>query len=216
MFVVGLICGFIILASITSILILKSRYCECFCSVFITPDNKFRLLCIVKTTLLLFKQILITQLIKYPIWQWVFGILSVVSLFTIMTLTYAFDKDSINDIISNKRAELFYITYGVSYIITNLSASLIVISSLFYIPKDSIETLIMPFTFLYFTKLYNNEYSRFKEQRKREFKRDIDKKQLPTSIQTLYYFQCVVVMMSLMTFVVLILFQTEKEIGYLN
>eukprot|EP01084_Bolivina_argentea_P295331 508410_1 len=55
--VIGAICGFIIIVAISS-MILHKYQCN-WCLVILSYDNKFRFLCIVKTTLILIKQILI-------------------------------------------------------------------------------------------------------------------------------------------------------------
>eukprot|EP01084_Bolivina_argentea_P253000 424865_1 len=207
---VGVICGSIIFFSISSMCIYKFQCCCCL--LFVSADNKFRLLCVVKTTLLLVKQFLIYQ-IDTNIWKWVFRILSILSLISIAIITYAFDHVFVKELTHMKHAKLFYITYGVSYFVTNISTAVIVIASLYQIPRDDQVTIVIPFLFLYFSKLYNNEYSRYKEYIKGKLRNEVDNKQLPCTIASLYHVQQVVVMMSSMTLVVLLLANRTNILG---
>ena len=62
--------------------------------------------------------------------------------------------------------------YGVSYLASNLSASIIVVCNLADIDNDSaVQRLLFPFVFLTFTKLYSNEFARYKEHLQGEEKK---------------------------------------------
>ena len=104
------------------------------------------------------------------------------------------------------------IRYGVSYLASNLSASIIVVCNLADIDNDSaVQRLLFPFVFLTFTKLYSNEFARYKEHLHGEEKKHVinHRDDVPTQIPSLSFdiqnlrhcnnlvhIQCIVVQMS--------------------
>eukprot|EP01084_Bolivina_argentea_P227772 384742_1 len=106
---IGVTCGCITFASISSMIFHKWQCCVCL--TFFQADNKFRVLCFSKTLLLLIKQQLISQTTN-NIWKRLLQILSVVSLLTIAIITWSFDYGFIRKLNNIKHWKCIYITYG--------------------------------------------------------------------------------------------------------
>ena len=211
-FYIAIPCFAIIFISISSMIMYKWHGgCNRFCLFFISNDNKFRFLCMIKTFLLFAKQLLIYQIESIG-WKWALRILSVLSLITLSTITYGFDWNFTKQIGNMKHAKLFYITYGVSYLVTNISTAVVVISSLFPTAGQQYYFMVLlPFLFLVVSKLYNNEYARYMDDVNNRLLKHFDPKQFPTNTISLYYFQTVVVVMSSVTFIILILFHRDSR-----
>ena len=170
---IGICCGVIILTSIWSMLIRKFK---CRCSTWLPLDSDFRFLCLEKTTLLLLRQMVVSETPSHNLWSLVFTILSMFSLFSIATITWAFDHRFIDTMISRgvRHAKLIYLSYGCSYLASNLSASIIVVCNLVKMHNDSrVQRVLFPFVFLFFTKLYSNEFARYKDHLQSEEKKHI-------------------------------------------
>ena len=110
---IGICCGVIIVTSIWSVVI---RRFECRCSAWLPVDSDFRFLCLEKTALLLFKQTVVSgaNSSQNNFWAVLFTILSMFSLFSIATITWAFDRHFIDTMRSKRvnHAKLLYTTYG--------------------------------------------------------------------------------------------------------
>eukprot|EP01084_Bolivina_argentea_P184233 317787_1 len=132
-----------------------------------SSDKDFRGMCLIKTVLFQIKQPLIWYF-NHSVWSYVFRVLSFLTLLTIAYLTYnnKFIKLSILPI---KYPKLFMFGYIISYVLTNLCSSLIVIIGILFTQNGEIyehnqyinwfNIVYLPFLWLYVTKLFNNEMS---------------------------------------------------------
>lgn len=169
---------------------------------YIVSDNKLRFICICKTTLLLIKQCLI-KILSQSLWDIIFSILSLLSLITLTYITYAVDKVFVERVVNlrvatKKISKRIYRKYLISYSLTNISSFWVVIASILSAShRDKIKhnhnlriisnlTIFAPFLWLYFGKLYNNEFARFKYDIMNN-KKNI--KSIPSTIQSLYHFE---------------------------
>ena len=219
--IIEFICESAIVTAIVSAVSILTSYCKCkcccCCTNLIPSDNKFRLLCITKTVLLLSKQLLIQELTDDFDWiSVVFTILSFISWSTIAVITYAIDSKFVLALRHLKYPKLFHFTYVISYLVTSTGSLLVILAGFALKHSASSSDLywqyivLLPFIWLFFGKLYNNEFTRLKTSIKSD-RNNMYNQGMPVTVDSVYQFQWLVILSSIITFILFYEYQDDFD-----
>ena len=203
----------LILISTLSMFIFYFRPTSCF--YIISSDNKFRLLTVMTTILILLTLMLINELTEQK-WKIIFGLLSCLDLIVLMVISFGFGYNFYKQLIRIRYKKFFYSIYIISYITTNICTFYIVFNNVFhlgasqYINDDNIDWsdsklwlfCVFPFIWIMCAQLFNNEYAKFKRDKEQQLTGLHDVKQFGTTVKSLYYFIKMVNITSFSTLVI--------------
>lgn len=215
----------------------NNEFCKCRKqSHCLSSDVKYRGIIFTKTLLFMLKNYLIEfsgpDLLGYS-----FAVLSFSTLLFIAIMTWAV-KSRVLKKLPVKNPNIFRITYLISYIICKISSFFVVVNSFInctYIPCTSfIGNVVLPFLWIFWSKLYNNEVARFTSELRRtnavnngiisydhDATKNVNKicgrsiiiESFPSTIGSLYQLQCMIIIGSFMTLLICLFNIYEIFIG---